>query len=537
MWSIRVLWGKVHRGTAGALALAAVLSGCAAPAPPRHAPLQSLPRSTAPLALPASASQLDANPRDLALLDRLTWGGNTRAAQAIAAQGPEAFLEGQLHPPADDGLPQPVASEIDALSISHMTQADIGRLLTDRREANAGAKTPDEKLAARKQFQGVLQGLARDAQTRDLLRDLYSQNQLKEQLTWFWFNHFNVSINKANVRAFIGDYVDSAIRPHVFGRFRDLLAATAYHPAMLRYLDNAQNAAGHINENYAREIMELHTLGVNGGYTQKDVQELACILTGLGINETPDMPNVAPRLRNQYIRRGLFEFNPNRHDYGDKLFLGRVIKGSGIGEVEEALDIISANPATAHFISKKLAIYFVADDPPQSLIDHMADTFQNTGGDLTAVLETLFHSPEFEASLGKKFKDPIHYVVSAVRATYGDYVVTNANPMLMWLARLSEPLYGHETPDGYALTEPPWAGSGDMTTRFEIARAIGANGGALFADPGGPGKPVSAPITTQRYYQVVAPNLGAPTKAALAQAATPQEANLIFLSSPEFMHR
>lgn len=523
---------QFRNGTAGVLAVAIALSGCVGT---KHLPPPGPPPG--PLGLPPSASRLDANPQDLALLDRLTWGGNTRAAQTIAAAGPEAFLQGQMHPRPDDGLPGPVAAEIDALSVSHMTNDDIIRIITERRLAGANAKTPDERQAAQRDYQLLLQKLNREAATRELLRDLYSQNQLKEQLAWFWFNHFNVGAAKDNVRAFLADYDEHAIRPHMFGRFRDLLAATAYHPAMLRYLDNAQNAAGHINENYAREIMELHTLGVNSGYTQKDVQELARILTGLGINETPNTPNVAPRLRSQYVRRGLFEFNPNRHDYGDKVFLGHVIKGSGLGEVEQALDIISANPATARFVSKKLATYFVSDDPQQSLIDHMAATFQWTDGDLTAVLETLFHSPEFRASLGKKFKDPIHYVVSAVRATYGDFVVTNVDPILGSLGRLAEPLYGHDTPDGYALTEPAWSGSGDMTTRFEIARALGANGAGLFAQPGLPSKPIAPPILAQRYYQVVAPTLGPATRAAIAQAASPQEANLIFLSSPEFMHR
>src|SRR6201994_922000 len=177
-------------------------------------------------------------------------------------------------------------------------------------------------------------------------------------MTWFWLNHFNVHMYKRDIRAMVGDYEDQAIRPRALGRFRDLLEATLRHPAMLRYLDNAENAAGRINENYAREIMELHTLGVGSGYTQKDVQELARILTGVGVNLTPDGPKVRPALRSQMVRDGLFVFNPNRHDYGDKIFLGHRINGRGLAEVDQALDILSRAPATSRFISRKLALFF-----------------------------------------------------------------------------------------------------------------------------------------------------------------------------------
>ena len=262
------------------------------------------------------------------------------------------------------------------------------------------------------------------------------------------------------------------------GRFRDLLGATVYHPAMLSYLDNYQNAAGHINENYARELMELHTLGVNGGYTQTDVQELARVLTGLGVNYTADTPKVKPALEKQYVRRGLFEFNPNRHDYGDKHILGQTVKGRGLAEVDEMLDRLARHPATAHFVSRKLALYFVSDAPSAALVDHMAQTWAQTDGNIAAVLQTMFASPEFAHSLGHKFKDPVHYVVSSVRLAYGDKPILNAGPMLNWLNRMGEPLYGHQTPDGYGLTESAWASAGQLNTRFEIARAIGKIGRA-----------------------------------------------------------
>src|SRR2546422_7311634 len=224
-------------------------------------------------------------------------------------------------------------------------------------------------------------------------------------------------------RALVADYEERAIRPHALGRFRDLLGATARHPAMLIYLDNAQNAANRINENYARELMELHTLGVDGGYTQRDVQELARILTGF------------------VVREGWFEFIPGRHDYGDKLLLGRAIRGRGAAEVDEALDLLARHPATARFLCRKLALVFVSDDPSEVLVERLASTFPSSDGDIAAVLRELFPSAEFSASLGTKFKDPVHYVVSAVRLAYDDKGILNAGPLINWLGRLGGPLY------------------------------------------------------------------------------------------------
>ena len=192
------------------------------------------------------------------------------------------------------------------------------------------------KQQAQKDYQQELNRLAREAATRSLLLDVYSPNQLQQQLSWFWLNHFSVHQGKHNLRAMVGDYEMNAIAPHALGKFRDLLAATVHHPAMLRYLDNEANAANRINENYARELMELHTLGVNGGYSQKDVQELARILTGVGVNLGADTPKVKPALQAQYVRRGLFEFNPNRHDYGDKQFLGQTVKGTRPGRARRS---------------------------------------------------------------------------------------------------------------------------------------------------------------------------------------------------------
>jgi uncharacterized protein (DUF1800 family) len=503
-----------------------------------------------PAARPASAggpetrnSEIVAlSAHDLNLLNRITWGVSPSSAQEFATLGADKFLERQLHPPADAPLPRDAQAQIDALSISH-TPMEIFVPDMDRQAQAANAITdPDQKQAAQKAYQDSLARYGREAGIRSLLRDLYSPYQLREQLTWFWLNHFNVHLYKSNIRLLIANYEDKAIRAHALGRFRDLLGATLRHPAMLRYLDNDQNAAGHINENYAREIMELHTMGVGSGYSQEDVQELARILTGVGVNQSPantPAPKLKPELQSQYVREGLFEFNPNRHDYGDKVFLGHPIKGRGLAEVDEALDMISRAPATAHFISRKLAVYFVSDNPSAQLVDKMAATFRQTDGDIAAVLKTMFAAPEFKTSLGIQFKDPMHYVLSAIRLAYDDKVVLNTGPIQGWLGRLAEPLYGHDTPDGYPLAEAAWSGPGQMATRFEVARAIGSGSAGLFKPdvPQAVDQPAFPQPANALYFTSLRPMLNASTRQALDQAVSPQDWNTLFLSAPEFMRR
>ncbi len=510
------------------IAAACVLAGCAAPADSPHAAAGLTGQAT----LPAG---------EFELLNRVSWGASTSSASALSSLGAKRYLEQQLHSQPHVVLPPAVQAQIAAMSIS---QQPLDQLVYDleQRRKDADATADDtQKKAAQQAFQQEMSRIGREAATRSLLRDLYSPAQLQEQMTWFWMNHFNVHQYKSNIRVLVGDYEERAIRPHALGRFRDLLGATVHHPAMLRYLDNEQNASGRINENYARELMELHTMGVDGGYAQRDVQELARILTGVGVNMSRDAkaPNLKPALQGQYVKNGLFEFNPNRHDYGDKVFLGQPVKGRGLGEVDEALDRLVRNPATAHFISRKLALYFVSDDPPRALTERMAQTFSTSDGDIAAVLRTLFASPEFTQSLGKKFKDPAHYVVSAVRLAYDDKPILNAGPMLNWLSRMGEPMFAHATPDGYPMTQSAWASSGQMTTRFEIAKAIGSGSAGLFKSdgPAGSERPAFPQIANALYYLALQKSLSEPTRVALEQANSPQEWNMYLLSSPEFMNR
>jgi uncharacterized protein (DUF1800 family) len=538
----------------GALILGASFGAAQeAPAAPNPAPAPSVPATkAAPVAAqppPASVPPTGAaarpppaitlSPSDLAFIDRVTWGANESTVAEVAALGRDRWLDRQLHPGPKDRLPPAAQAIINGLPIATRPLTEIAWPLTaQQRNAN---QIPDleQKKTLQQAFQQSLNELGRQAATRSLLRDLYSPDQLREKMTWFWFNHFNVHLYKSDIRETIADY-EEHLHNNALGHFRDLLGATATHPAMLRYLDNAENAKGHINENYAREIMELHTMGVGSGYTQEDVQELARILTGVGVNFQPPDPK-APKQAPQpdHIRNGLFEFNPTRHDYGVKHFLGHTIEGRGFAEVEQALDILARHPATATYVSRKIATYFLSDTPPDVLVQRMAQSFRTTDGDIVSVLLVMFKSPEFMASLSAKtkYKDPMQFVLSAVRLAYDNKVILNAGPIIGWLNRLAEGLYNHQTPDGYPMTAATWNGPGQMATRFEIARAIGSNAAGLFKapPPDTAERPAFPQIASAFYFNVMQPTLSPATRAALEQAGSPQEWNTLFLSSPEFM--
>jgi uncharacterized protein (DUF1800 family) len=486
---------------------------------------------------PAKAVPLPVLSRDdTRWLARTSFGLDSASVARYRELGRPAFLTSQLSEP-DAPLPPSISAQIAAMEISR-TRPE--KLLADvnaqYKVINALPDGPD-KEAARKALNDHGNKLAYEAIRRNLLRAVYSRAQLQEQMVWFWLNHFSVFQYKANLRWLIGDYAETAIRPHVFGHFKDLAMATLQHPAMLQYLDNNQNAAGHINENYARELLELHTLGVGSGYTQQDVQELARVLTGVGVN-AGEAPHLKPELQRLYLRKGAFEFNPARHDFGAKTLLGHTVSGKGFAEVEDAVGLIVAQPACARFIARQLAIYFLADNPSPVLVERMAQTFMHTDGNIDAVLRALFLSREFAASLGDKFKDPTRFVVSAVRFAYDGRPISNTRPLLNWLNGLGEGPFGRQTPDGYPLTELGWASSGQMSRRFEIARAIGAGNAGLFdsEEAGGAGAAGFPQLSNRLYFEAVEPFLAAHTKEALSRANSQQEWNTFLLSSPDFSY-
>ena len=483
----------------------------------------------------AAGAQADPAPShaDLLWLDRIAYGVDSASLARLEQIGRHDFLDEQLAA-RDERLPPPIQAQIDAMPISHQTMADaIAKLAAARDKLktidDAQAKA-EERKALRKQ--GV--ALAVQAQERELLRAVYSPAQLKEQMVWFWLNHFNVFDRKGPEAWLDADYVETAIRPHALGNFRDLVMATLTHPAMLVYLDNARNAAAHHNENYARELMELHTLGVNAGYTQNDVQEMVRILTGVGVALNPRTPRLRPNQQALLIRHDGLEFNPARHDFGDKVLLGHGIRGSGFDEVRQAVDLLVAQPACAHFISQELATYFVADDPPAPLVDAMAQTFQHTHGDIRSVLRTLFDAPEFAASLGKKFKDPMHYLVSSVRLAYDGRAAPDSRRLVVWLNQQGEGEFAHQTPDGYPLVASAWDSSGQMSARFELARAMGQGDVRLF---GGVAMPQMPQLSGALFVQAIKPWLSNTTLGALDQAKSPAEWNAYLLAAPESNYR
>jgi uncharacterized protein (DUF1800 family) len=494
--------------------------------------------ATAPPALSAG-KRAELSASDLALLNRVTWGVDSAAVREYSRLSRRDYLQAQLHPAPNFALPPSVQAQIDALGVHRQAMpAWVTEMDQRRRDADAIA-TDDAKKAAQQAYQQDMNRLARDAATQTLLLALYSPNQLQEQLTWFWFNHFNVHQYKRDLRAMVGDY-EGAMRAHALGRFRDLLIASATHAAMIRYLDNEQNAANRINENYAREVMELHTLGVDGGYSQKDVQELARVLTGMGLNFSDKTPNLKPAQQALYQRRGSTEFNPARHDMTDKLVLGERVAGRGWDEIIEQLTRLARQPATARHVSRQLAVYFVADEPAPAIVHRMGRAYLASDGDIALTLQAMFDAPEFAPSLAHKFKDPVHYVVSAVRLAYDGKPIVNPAPMFGWLNRMGQGLYNRQTPDGYPLDQAAWASSGQMSTRFEIARSIGSGSAGLFraADvPNAPDAPAFPQLSNALFHEHLASTLSERTQTALAGATSAIEWNVILLSSPEFMFR
>lgn len=473
------------------------------------------------------------------LLNRISWGANASSSLALQALGMDRYLDQQLHQPSTV-LPAAIQAQIDGMTISQQSFPQMMFALEVQREAAVKMKGSDDTL--RKAYQQELTRLAREAAARSLLRAVYSPAQLHEQMVWFWMNHFNISNQKQNLRAMLGDFEEQAIRPYALGNFRDLLRATVMHPAMLRYLDNEHNAVAKINENYARELMELHTMGVGSGYTQNDVQELARILTGVGINLSSSAPHLRPELQKAYVRKGLFEFNPKRHDFADKRLLGQSIRGRGLAEVEETINLLSRQAATARFISRKLALYFVSDSPSPALIASMAQSFLGSDGDIPSVLKIMFDSQEFAASLGLKFKDPLHYVIASVRLTYDGASIVNTSPMLNWLTILGQQSNGHQTPDGYSLEQSSWASPAQMASRFDIAKSIAAGSPALFRSENKELKIAANELprphlANSDYVKNWVKKFSPQSQQALQQAGSPQEWAAFFLAAPEMMRR
>ncbi len=470
------------------------------------------------------------------VLNRLAFGPTLEDFHHVRSIGVDRYIAEQLDPEA---IPESfeLRWRIAALDTLRYNAAQL-RQLYGPLSAIRGFKFPPElEKVQRERARTIVQ----QATQARILRAVLSRRQLQEVMVDFWFNHFNVFAGKDLDHLWIGDYEWRAIRPFALGRFRDLLFAATKHPAMLVYLDNTLSTApgspaargnrSGLNENFAREVMELHTLGADGGYTQEDVITLARILTGWSINrqdarEFPDHAAV---------------FEGARHDFSPKVFLGYTLRSRGKAEGEEALDILAKSPATARHIAFELAQYFVADEPPAPLVERLAVRFLATDGNIREVLSALFASREFWESHNQKYKTPYHFVVSAVRAA--GVPVENTRPLLDTMSQLGMPLFGCLTPDGYKNTEDAWLSPDATARRINFAAALARGNLSLsslvtgaapgpYSDPSQP----PAPVKATRLEEIFGSSMTSATREAIAEAPPRLRAALI-LGSPDFMRR
>ena len=486
---------------------------------------------------PKKTGKMPDDQRVAHVLSRLTFGARPGDLERVKAMGVDAFINQQLDPDSIDNTaviaklrrlptigmatpviieqytpPKPVASPspapvrgpdtMTATSAKSIADNSLNRVPQLTANANTTAmsgemqvKEAADKMAApvseKKDASGTLalpspkptpppknpQMVVTDLQRAKLLRAVYSDQQLYEVMVDFWENHFSIFANKDDDRYLLTAFDRETIRPFAMGRFRDLLGATAHSPAMLFYLDNWRSSVprpypakgdkpagvdGGFNENYARELMELHTLGVDGGYTQKDVQEVARCFSGWTIQK----PN----------EQGLFLYRPGLHDDGEKVVLGhKILAGGGIADGERVLDILATHPATAKFIATKLARRFISDDPPQSVIDRAAAVFLKTDGSIRETLRAIVTSPEFfsPAAYRAKTRSPLEFVAASLRALNAE--TDGDRPVLDFISRMGQPLFGRITPDGYSDRAEQWLSSGAMLARLNFASALATN--------------------------------------------------------------
>jgi uncharacterized protein (DUF1800 family) len=469
------------RRTAPWCVAALIAIGCASASKPTSAP--TVP-AVSPLALPDTGWSEEK--RAIHALRRLAHGPSPRDWEEVRRLGVSQWIALQLHPEhvPDDALSSHLAPLTTLGSSTEELIARYPPLREQARELGVPLETREDRRELRQMLGAdALPGrVGADLMAQKLIRAVESRHQFQEVLVDFWFNHFNVSAEKGPVRWMVTSYERDALRPHVFGRFRELLGATARHPAMLFYLDNwtsvrdgfepprrrfgmppafRKNARG-LNENYARELLELHTLGVDSGYTQEDVREVARAFTGWSLNR----PRVAPT----------YVFRADAHDPDEKRVLGQALPpGGGEKDGERVLDMLARHPATARFISTKLARKFVSDEPPAVLVDRLAQVFLATDGDLRAVYTALFTSPEFwsDAAWGTKTKTPLELVASSIRALGG---TTNGGPQLTRaVARMGEPLYRAPAPTGYPEHAAPWVNAGSLVARLNFALTLASD--------------------------------------------------------------
>jgi uncharacterized protein (DUF1800 family) len=450
------------------------------------------------------------------VLSRLTFGAKPGDAARVRQLGWKKWVERQLAPAAITENPD-LLEKLAKMATLEMSTEELmkrypspqvigavaqGRLaMPDEPELRKTYERMVEAYRARKEGEkgagrafAPLRSVVSEVTEAKIYRAVLSERQLEEVLVDFWFNHFNVFLEKGADRWLTTSYEREAIRPHVLGKFEEMLKATARHPAMLFYLDNWQSVSETfgkrlpkvrgINENYARELMELHTLGVDGGYTQKDVQEVARCFTGWTIE--------------QPLRGAKFRFAARMHDNGEKVVLGqKIAAGGGMEDGLRVIAMLAKHPNTARFVSRKLAQRFVADEPPAALVEKMARTFVKSDGDLKEVMRTLIYSTEFssEGAYRAKMKSPLEMVAGALRAS--EAKMSGALAVSQALVQMGQPLYRKQEPTGYSNNGEEWVNSAALLARMNFAVALSEN------------KVRGVEIERER-FAAVAKNMGAP---------------------------
>jgi uncharacterized protein (DUF1800 family) len=475
--------------------------------------LKGTPKTAYAFKFPYKSAGLSKHDAAAHLLSRFTFGARPGEIDEVVNEGLEKWFKNQLNAALPDDSLLAMLAPFDALQLSNSQIADIypkgGREVRMAIKDSVISKDSVDRAVDKKAYRATLdqymkergmkpqQELFKQLIGQKILRAAYSENQLQEVMTSFWFNHFNVALVKNDCAEFIPAYERDVIRPYALANFSDLLIHTAESPAMLYYLDNFNSAATPdtskmkgpkpkqlpgLNENYAREVMELHTLGVDGGYTQSDVTQAAKILTGWTVYPLGNFDN-AQNTRQKitadsaktpgYVHDGDFLFNPRRHDTSSKIVLGHSFPaGRGYAEGVELLQLLAHHPSTAKFICKEIAVRFVSDTPSVSLINKMVKIFIEKNGDIKEVLITMVSAPEFwsAAVINKKIKSPFELAISSVRSL--NVRVDDANQLGNWIGRMGEKMYNYQAPTGFPDRGQYWINTGSLLNRMNFGLAF-----------------------------------------------------------------
>ncbi|MCC6076913.1 DUF1800 domain-containing protein [Pseudomonas sp. GCM10022188] len=484
------------------------------------------------------------------MLSRFGYGPTPRTLSATTGLTPRQYLMRAI----DEASTLPAPVDVQAEKIAGEPLESIWA----RYGPGGSAVPPAETTAARMARQDLIVNYGLAQIEARLLIMANSDNPGHEALLSFWLNHFSVFVSKGRNRLLVGDYIhglDEAIRAD---SFEALLRASFFHPAMQIYLDNEQSVSPDsrigrratsrgkrvgINENLARELLELHTLGVEGGYDQADVQALARIITGADVPRADETPEQLEKAG--VVRRGYFQFDPRRHDFGGKRFLGVDFPpGQGLAEIDRALHLMATHPSTAAHISTKLAQRFLADEPPAEVVAAMVKAFRSSDGRISTTLLALFESPAFQASLGapNKFKEPLDYVLSMARIVCEDQPITNSQALFKAISEMGQLPMRRTTPDGYGVQEKDWLSPVAMTKRIRFARDV-AQGTVQFAGPPGAAEadrpsPEAQPgcrADPERIEKMLGATRAITRRSLIGLSV--DEKSALLLASPEFMRR